>query len=433
MIVSITSDQPINFVITSDTPDVVEVIDAQPINVVVSIVKDGKDGAQGQPGEPGTPAVNNTLEMVRAENETIEGNIDANGNTIVNLKNATENQEPITKAQADAYLVEAKTYADTVSAETVRWAGFWDASTGTYPTGAGIRRGDQYEISVAGTIAGIDYEVGDLIRARINTPGQSVANWSSSQGNVQQATESRQGSAKISTAVNAGDENSTNDVDVITSKKLWQNFWQRVLALSWTWNARQIFAVAPRLSSLENGQFLRLNSNKEIEGLTTIPISAIEDGLKRRFLFDINNRIVTGVLAETQHQFYMFSANTLRVGSKISLDGVIVKTIVGNTGNFFRLKHNTTPTANTGTILNLLNATTAIREVRLSIDLVVKPGNTADVFLKTTSVNGVGSATAAPVTISFNTAVDNYFYLTTQANNLLDVFTQRYFEIEGVY
>lgn len=107
MDVTITSAEPISVVVTCDNPDIIEVIDAQPIEVVVSITKDGKDG------EPGQDAENNTLEMVRAENPIIEGNIDANGNTIENLRDAEAAQEPATLNQVQAAEQNAKDYSDT--------------------------------------------------------------------------------------------------------------------------------------------------------------------------------------------------------------------------------------------------------------------------------------------------------------------------------
>lgn len=309
MEVSITSAEPISAIITCGKPDIVTVVGNEPVQVVVSITKDGKDGEDGTPGKSayqswlelgntgteaefiaslqgndGEDAVNNTLEEVRAENPTIEGNIDAAGNTIINIRNAVAEQEPITKAQADAQLAEAKAYADTVSADTVRWAGFWNASTGSYPTGSGIRRGDEYEVSVAGTIGAVEFEVGDLLRARINSPGQTSSNWSVAQGNVQQATETRQGSARIAVGDEVANENSTNNADIVPPRKLWQNFWPRVLNLSWTWNARQIFGTAPRLSSLNPSNYLRVNATRDIEGVASIPAADVVQTDTHRFV-----------------------------------------------------------------------------------------------------------------------------------------------------
>lgn len=108
----------------------------------------------------------------------------------------------------DAYLLLAQAYADMVSTDVLRFAGNWDASVGTYPTsGTGtagaIRRGDSYDISVAGTIDGNDYEVGDQLRAKIAAPGQTTANWASGQVNTQQATTTKTGIARMGTSSEA--------------------------------------------------------------------------------------------------------------------------------------------------------------------------------------------------------------------------------------
>lgn len=115
------------------------------------------------------------------------------------------NQESTDRINGDAAtLATANAYADLVSNDVVRYAGDWDASGGTFPTtgtgtSGGVRRGDAFYISVAGTIAGVDYEVGDEIRAKVPNPGQVASNWGSAQVNTQQATTTRTGIARMAT------------------------------------------------------------------------------------------------------------------------------------------------------------------------------------------------------------------------------------------
>lgn len=477
MKVSITTQNPISVKITTQNPEILEVLPAIGIIVSVSVIKDGRDGKsayqswlddgnvgtetdfleslKGNDGNPGQDAVNNTLEMVRAENPTIDGNINANGNTIENLRNPVASQEPATKAIVDAALQAAKDYADTVSAETVRFAGFWDASLGTYPTGGTIRRGDQYEISIPGTIAGNDYEVGDLLRARINSPGQTTANWSASQGNVQQATETIQGTAKVISPAEAANENSTNDKDFVTGKKLWLNFVTRFLALPLTWSAKQIFTIPPRLSSTNAGQYLKVDSQKDIVSVSAIPAADITESTAKRFtndtematkanvtalqsyerfsFVDVNDRVITGTTAETAHQFYFLPAGTYRIGSKLQLDWSMIKTIVGNNSQISRLRHHTSMAASSGNVIVFFNATAATKEIRIKAELVIRPGNIAKILLQDTSTGGVGSATILAGSFPFNPDVDNYFFPTTSPNNNQDIFTQIFFSMKGVY
>lgn len=338
MIVEVTIDgTPLELVITCDTPEIITVNPASIISVTIEMFRDGVDGEKGSQGEkgdtgnqgpkgdtgeqglkgdtgsegsqgekgdtgdqgpkgdtgsegiqgePGEPAINNTLELVRSENPQISGNIDANANTIENLRNAEANQEPATFIQAKQFLQEAKEYADTVSANTVRWAGYWSASTGAFPSVSIIRRGDEYECDASGTVYGVEFEIGDIIRARINTPGQIVSNWSVAQGNVQQSTEVRQGTLKIADSATVSDENSVNDSNSITSKKLWLNFWQRVLSLTWTWSSRQIFSVSPRFSSVTASQYLKVDLNKDVTSVGTIPSSDVAQDSTHRMHTD---------------------------------------------------------------------------------------------------------------------------------------------------
>jgi hypothetical protein len=276
------TDEPIKFKISCDSAATFSVTESVPVSVIVSVIRDGKDGIDGddgytpvkgidyfdgEKGDPGTNAF-----------EAIEDDVDFDGHTIINMRNATASQEPATLVQLNTALAEAKAYADTVSADTVRSAGFWDASTGVYPTGT-IRRGDQYEVSVEGN----GFDVGDLIRARINSPGQIPSNWSESQGNLRQSLENRQGTAKIITDTNAADENSTNDTDILTAKKWWQNTWSRVRALSWTWAARQTFTTAPRLSSATANHYLKVNATKDVESVSSIPAADVTETSTKSF------------------------------------------------------------------------------------------------------------------------------------------------------
>lgn len=68
--------------------------------------------------------------------------------------------------------------------------GSYNASGGTYPTTGGsglsgaIKKGDLWYISVAGTIDGIVFNIGDSIRALVDTPAQTTANWATTEGNL---------------------------------------------------------------------------------------------------------------------------------------------------------------------------------------------------------------------------------------------------------
>jgi len=96
-------------------------------------------------------------------------------------------------SQVAAAIVTANAYTD--SAVTGLWddRGSFSAAGGAYPTSANggsgaagaILKGDIWTISVAGTLpTGQVVEVGDTIRALINTPGNTQANWAILQNNI---------------------------------------------------------------------------------------------------------------------------------------------------------------------------------------------------------------------------------------------------------
>jgi len=109
-----------------------------------------------------------------------ETGFDANSSAIVNVLDPTSPQDAATKAYADALVVGL-------------WddRGNFDASVNAYPSSGGsgaagaILKGDIWTVSVAGTLpTSQGVEVGDTVRALINTPGNTQANWAIQQNNI---------------------------------------------------------------------------------------------------------------------------------------------------------------------------------------------------------------------------------------------------------
>ena len=84
--------------------------------------------------------------------------------------------------------------------------GNYDASVNTFPASGGsgtagaVLKGDIWTVSVAGTLGGSDVEIGDLVRALTDTPGQTASNWAITQNNITYVPENQ-----------ANKENSTLD------------------------------------------------------------------------------------------------------------------------------------------------------------------------------------------------------------------------------
>jgi hypothetical protein len=85
----------------------------------------------------------------------------------------------------------AQSYADGLVTGLWDDRGSFDASVNAYPSSGGsgtagaIRKGDIWTVSVAGTLpTGVIVEIGDTVRALIDTPGNTQANWAVAQNNI---------------------------------------------------------------------------------------------------------------------------------------------------------------------------------------------------------------------------------------------------------
>lgn len=105
-------------------------------------------------------------------------------------------------------------------------------TTGGSGTGGAILKGDVWTVSVAGH--GLD--MGDTVRALVDSPGLTAANWAAGEANVQQATETTRGTAMIARSSEADDSSTTNDTDIVTPVKMW-HAWGISLTLTAFFNA----------------------------------------------------------------------------------------------------------------------------------------------------------------------------------------------------
>ena len=84
----------------------------------------------------------------------------------------------------------AKSYADALVVGLWDDRGNYNASTNLYPAAAGsgpagaILKGDIWTVSVAGVLGGTAVSVGDTVRALIDVPGQTAANWAIAENNI---------------------------------------------------------------------------------------------------------------------------------------------------------------------------------------------------------------------------------------------------------
>jgi hypothetical protein len=224
-----------------------------------------------------TPGAGNTAwnVTIQGKNQTLAALSDINNTTVntaigytpedqsnkaTDLSSNNNTKYPTTKAVNDGIAVEAsarvsndaatlssaKAYADSLMISVYKDCGNWDASGGSFPTTGGtgtagaIKKGNAFEVSVAGTMGGEAFDVGDIFRAVVDAPGQTLANWARSEHNTQQATETNRGTTKIVDQTTIQTETSTDDQAVVTTKKFWFGI-SRLLAIAQTINGNWNF------------------------------------------------------------------------------------------------------------------------------------------------------------------------------------------------
>lgn len=99
------------------------------------------------------------------------------------------------KTAANTWILDTSTYATQAYADALVVGllddrGNYDASGNTFPASGGsggagaILKGDLWTISVAGTLGGQVVTAGDIVRALVDTPGQTAGNWAISETNI---------------------------------------------------------------------------------------------------------------------------------------------------------------------------------------------------------------------------------------------------------
>jgi hypothetical protein len=154
-------------------------------------------GAPGPAGVPGVSGDHSALSNLTNDDHPQYHN-NARGDARYDLLGAasTAQAAAISAASTDATTksnaaqTAAQAYADTLVVGLIDDRGNYNASGNTFPASGGsgsagaVLKGDLWTVSAGGTIGGSVVEIGDLVRALTNAPGQTASNWAITQNNI---------------------------------------------------------------------------------------------------------------------------------------------------------------------------------------------------------------------------------------------------------
>jgi hypothetical protein len=152
-----------------------------------------------------------SLEQARTKSNVLAGNIDANNSTIINLRDAADRKEPLTKGQFD----------DVYNSAGRNKGGIDCSANPDYPAS---NSGDRWEVIIAGKIGGVSgiaVDIYDEIVCKTTSVTGNQATVGSNfyivQGNMVRATESTTGYSQLATNTQA--IAMTNDDTILTPLK----------------------------------------------------------------------------------------------------------------------------------------------------------------------------------------------------------------------
>lgn len=356
----------------------------------------------------------------------------------------------------NGYEVATQNFVDQRVQSNIKIVGDWDATSGSYPLadesnttpfisqwGSTIKAGWAFRVGYgqAGTVGGYDYENGDVVYALIDNPTDVALDWGDLDHNLQQATESTRGTAKIATNAIVDDETTTDNERIITAYKLWGRFVPRFLQLPWTWAAKQTFTTAPRFNSTTASQRLEVDANKDLIsvakgtadnkdfGTTAGTVTEGNDNRltnsrgRKYFAYDNTSYSYTGTTANTIVRTIPIEIGDMLENSTLSLMMNFFKTGTNSTFSMF-LYITTNPSAATGGTQIGANGTGATSSLQFGKHYRLTNKNSLTSQLGQTSGNNADDfstiLTGAKQVLNIDFTVKQYLHIVMKANSALD-------------
>lgn len=312
-----------------------------------------------------------------------------------NVNNTSDADKPVSTAQAAADLVaenNAKAYADSLVVNLWDDRGSFSAAGGAYPSSGGsgtagaILRGDVWTISVAGTLpTGQVVEVGDLIRALIDTPGNTQANWAITQNNIGYVAENQ-----------ANKENTT--LDTSTTKYPTNRIVKE-------------YADAKVIDSIADSDTTHAPSRNAV--FDALALKSRGPAFKTNVVSS-----VTGTASETIIYSVLIPAGTMQANDIVDI--MMSFTKVNNAGVFStRLGFNTSSSLS-GITRCIMSATTSVNQLWTSQvrSMIFKNSVSSQVVYGATSsaVSDIANAAVVKTSLSINFSIDQYLIISVEGN-----------------
>lgn len=307
----------------------------------------------------------------------LQGDIDAHANRTDNPHNVTKAQvglsnvdntsdmdKPVSTAQAaadtavanaaatdattkaNAAEANAKAYADTLVVGLVDDRGNFDASGNLFPSSGGsgtagaILKGDLWTVSVAGTLGGNAVTAGDLVRALVDTPGQTSANWAVTENNIGYVAEN---AANKATTMSG---NTTSNVVYLSAKAVYDwavaTFQTIITAAGW---GSFINSLTSKSTPVD-ADYITLMDSADSNNAKKLSWANLKATLKTYFdtlyssntktiLLSTTGNTVTGTTSESILFSGLIAANTFQSGDVAEIKYTVVRV---NPGQVFTLK-----------------------------------------------------------------------------------------------
>jgi len=158
--------------------------------------------------------------------------------------------------------------------------GNYDASSNVFPTTGGsgtagaILKGDVWTVSVVGTLGGAAVDVGDTVRATVDSPANVAGDWAIAETNVEQATEVERGTLKVISEVDVAEPGTSNNTDAVTGVKWWKAFDKAITVASFYAAVRGVLLAG--LSTASNAVVTASDSVLEAIGKLQAQVTGLQ-------------------------------------------------------------------------------------------------------------------------------------------------------------